>query len=92
MKYKYDNAFIWGKRIIGIYIAEDWSCSQLYNYGKIGDTDNFIEYYLTYYTGNSQYLMESIFEIDWADEENIYVKAVDDLIKKYEDEKMEKTL
>ena len=83
---KYDNAF-YEVRELGIYIAEDWSCSQLYNYGEIGDTDNFIEGYLTYYTGNWDYLMESIYKIDWADEENICKKAVDDLIKKYEDEK-----
>lgn len=83
---KYDNAF-YEVTELGIYIAEDWSCSQLYNYGEIGDTDNFIEYYLTYYTGNSDYLMESIYEIDWADEENICKKVVDDLIRKYKDEK-----
>lgn len=71
---------------LGIYIAQDCRCNELHYYGNIGDTSDFVDYYLTYYTGNKQYVMKAIKEICWYDEENLCKKAVDDLIKEYEDQ------
>lgn len=80
------NNHFYEVRELGIYIAEDNNSNQLYNCGVIGDIDNFLEYYLTFHTGDWDYLMKSIYEIEWEDEENICKKAVENFIKEHEDE------
>lgn len=69
---------------LGIYIAEE--DSTYYNYGNIGDTEQFMEYFLNYYTDDQTLIMKSIGKISLLKESDVYCyEAVEDFIRKYKD-------
>ncbi|WFD11318.1 hypothetical protein [Tepidibacter hydrothermalis] len=77
---------------LGIYIAEDNNRCEYFYYGDIGDTSQFIDYYLNYCTINNEFIIKSIYKLTWYDESDDCYKAVKDFIKEYTDDEDGKDL
>jgi hypothetical protein len=77
---------------LGIYIAEDRNVSANHYYGDIGYTGDFMDYYLTYFTDEQEYLMKSINKVDWYDEEDECFKVAQKFAEEYIDEDGEDSL